>query len=77
MTLAIGVRYPYGRLGQALANLPKARLPEAVVLMSDSRWTYSEPQRRFEDVGTKVFTLDNSTAITYSGDVCAGEHCVK
>jgi hypothetical protein len=76
VTLAIGVKYPYGRLYRALASLPKARFREAVILMSDSRWTYSEPQRRFEDVGTKVFALDNSTAITYSGDVRAGEHCI-
>lgn len=77
MTLAIGVKYPCGRLQQALASLPHAHLPEAVILMSDSRWTYSEPQRRFEDIGTKIFTLDNSTAIAYAGDVRAGEHCVK
>ncbi len=76
MTLAIGVKYPYGRLQQAIASLPGAHLPHAIILMSDSRWTYSKPGLKYEDIGTKVFTLDNSTAITFSGDVRAGEHCV-
>jgi len=59
-----------------MASLPRARLPQAVILMSDSRWTYSKPGLKHEDIGTKVFALDNSTAITFSGDVRAGEHCI-
>lgn len=77
MTLALGVKYPYGRLRQALESLQHAHLQEAVILMSDSRWTFSEPQARFEDVGTKIFKLDRSTALAYAGDVKTGEHCVK
>lgn len=32
MTLAIGVKYPYGRLQEALASLPQAHLPRAIIL---------------------------------------------
>lgn len=81
MTLALSVKYPYGRLQQALESLPNARLPEAVMLITDSRWTKYYPQRNnptYEDVATKLFTVpDNNAIIVYAGDVQSGEHCIS
>jgi len=77
MTIAIGVKYPCGRLQRALASLPQAHLPEAIVFVTDSRWTYSSPSVYFEDIGTKLFGLTNNAAIVYTGDVASAEHCIS
>lgn len=77
MTIAIGAKYPCGRLQRALASLPQARLSEAIIFVTDSRWTYSSPRVHFEDIGTKLFNLTNNSAIVYSGDVASAEHCIS
>jgi len=81
MTLVIGVKYPCGIIKEALASLRFASFPEAIILATDSRWTKYYPLRNdpiYEDVATKLFTFPNNNAIiAYSGDVQAGEHCIK
>ena len=81
MTLAISIKYPCGLVQRALASLPNARLQEAVMLATDTRWTkyYSlHNNPTYEDVATKLFTFpDNNALIAYAGDVQSGEHCIS
>jgi hypothetical protein len=72
MTIAIGAKYPCGRL-----SVLQTHLPQAIIFVTDSRWTYSSPQVRFEDIGTKLFYLSNNSAIVYAGDVASAEHCIS
>ena len=74
MTLAIAVKYPYGRLANALES-SGARYNQAIIFVTDSRWSYANPEE-FEDIGAKVFAIDNSTVMAYSGDVAAAENCI-
>ena len=63
MTLAIAVKYPYGNLANALISLSRLRrvqYKQAIIFITDSRWSYDNPER-YEDIGAKVFTIDNST----------------
>jgi hypothetical protein len=79
MTLAIAVQYPYGKLAQAfqsLAQIRNIRYPQAIIFVSDSRWSYDN-QIRYEDIGTKLFEINKNTIISYSGDVKAGELCIE
>lgn len=72
MTIAIGAKYPCGRL-----HVLQAHLPQAIIFVTDSRWTYSSPKVRFEDIGTKLYDLTNNSAIAYAGDVTSAEHCIS
>lgn len=79
MTLAIAVKYPFGKLSDALVSLSRIRrvqYRQAIIFITDSRWSYDNPEM-FEDVGAKVFTVDNSTVMAYSGDVLAAENCIE
>lgn len=79
MTLAIAVKYPFGRLGGALKSLSAIRriqYKQAVIFVTDSRWTYEDPEW-YEDIGTKVFAIDNSTVMAYAGDVSIAERCIE
>ena len=70
MTLAIAVQYPYGRFREALESLSKIRplqRQEAIIFLTDSRWTY--PDNHYEDNGMKLYDIDNSTVLAYSGKV--------
>lgn len=57
--------------------------PSAVILLSDSRWTYidpSSPHQRiigYEDIGTKLFNLATDAGAVYAGLVDAGEECLE
>ncbi len=76
MTLAIGAKYPWGSLRKL--SLFQKDLPQAVLFVTDSRWTkyYPNNQYEFENIGTKVFPLTPDSALVYSGDVISAEHCV-
>lgn len=76
MTLSIAAKYPWGPLRKL--NQLQRNLPQAIILVSDSRWTRYYPNDRceFEDVGTKVFALTSDSGIVYAGDVICGEHCI-
>jgi hypothetical protein len=79
MTLAIAVQYPYGKLAQAfqsLAQLRNIRYPQAIIFVSDSRWSYDNPIM-YEDIGAKLFTINKNTVIAYSGDVRAARLCIE
>ncbi len=79
MTLAIAVKYPFGDLDNALKSLAmikKVQYRQAIIFITDSRWSYENPEM-FEDLGAKVFTIDNSTIMAYSGDVLAAENCIE
>lgn len=78
MTIAIAVQYPYGKLARAfesLAQIRPIRYQEAIVFVTDSRWSYDNPTI-YEDIGAKIFEINNNTVIAYSGDVLAAEHCI-
>jgi len=74
MTVAIGALWPWARLAE-LAGLPSNSPPTAVILIADSRWTYSLTHR--EDVGTKLFQLAKDAGAVYAGDVDSGEECLS
>jgi len=79
MTLAIAVKYPFGDLANALTSVARLRnvqYRQAIIFITDSRWSYDNPER-FEDIGAKVFTVDNSTVMAYAGDVLAAENCIE
>ena len=79
MTLAIAVRYPYGKLArafQSLAQIGNIRYPQAIIFVSDSRWSYDNPIM-YEDIGAKIWDINRNTVISYAGDVKAGELCIK
>jgi hypothetical protein len=76
VTLAVGAKYPWGSLRKLTAI--QRNLPQAVLFVTDSRWTkyYPNNDYEFENVGTKLFSLTSDSAIVYSGDVIAAEHCI-
>ncbi|MFC1871334.1 hypothetical protein ACFLYF_02915 [Chloroflexota bacterium] len=77
LTLAIAVRYPFVRSRQALESLATIRpisFKEAIVFLTDSRWTYSD---HCDDYGLKIHDIDISTMVAYSGKVNIAEHCIK
>jgi len=79
MTLAIAVQYPYGKLGRAfhsLAQIRNIRYPEAIIFVTDSRWSYDNPII-YEDIGAKILDINNKTIISYSGDVKAAKLCIE
>lgn len=75
MTLAIGAKYPWGELNKLFT--PTTKPPNAIILASDSRWTYkSETESHYEDVGTKLFKIDNHVGAVYAGASEVGEKCL-
>jgi len=79
MTLAIAVQYPYGKLARAfesLAQIRNIRYPQAIIFVSDSRWSYDNPIM-YEDIGAKIWDINRNTVISYAGDVKAGELCIE
>lgn len=78
MTLAIAIKYPFGKFARALENLSKIRpvqYQHAVLFISDSRWTY--PDHSYEDDGMKLHDIDASTVVAFSGKVNIAEHCIE
>jgi hypothetical protein len=77
VTLAIGAKYPWGSLRKL--TVFERNLPQAILLVTDSRWTkyYPNEQYEFENVGTKTFPLTSDSAIVYAGDVLSAEHCIN
>jgi hypothetical protein len=78
MTLAIAVKYPFGTQARALESLSKIRsvkYRQAIIFLTDSRLTY--PDHHYEDEGVKLFDIDDSTAIAYSGTENVAQHCVE
>ena len=79
MTLAVGVKYPWGDLKRLIG--PNNCTPEAIVLASDSRWTLLGPHlpnvARHKDVGTKLFQLGNDVGAVYAGVSEVGERCLS
>jgi len=76
MTLAIGAKYPWGELNKLVT--PTTKLPNAIILASDSRWTdKSGPVPYYEDVGTKLFPIDSRTGAVYAGGAEIGERCLN
>lgn len=76
MTLAVCVKYPLKEI-IALAP-PSTSLPVAVVLASDSRWTweYNDGRREYEDGAAKLFKVDDRTLAVYAGHSELGESCL-
>ena len=74
MTLAIGVKYPWGELNKLFT--PATRPPNAIILASDSRWTYKSATVPHEDIGTKLFKISNSVGAVYAGSAKVGEQCI-
>jgi len=72
MTLAIGIKYPVKQLNRLLKQ--GSVTPEAIVLASDSRWTY--PDGHYKDYGTKLFQLGDDTGAVYAGSSALGELCL-
>ena len=74
MTLVVGVKYPCG----PLRNL---NIPQAVILVTDTRWTRYYPisnKTEYVDIAMKLFTFPDLNAIVaYAGDVQSGEHCIN
>ena len=78
MTLAIAIKYPFGKFAEAMESLSKVRpvqYRQAIILLTDSRWSYENPIL-YEDIGAKIFEIDRSTITAYSGDTIA-EHCIE
>jgi len=79
MTLAIAIKYPFGKLSDALVSLSRIRqvqYRQAIIFVTDSRWSYENPIM-YEDFGAKIHEIDRSTVVAYSGDVAAAEHCIE
>lgn len=81
MTIAIAIKYPFGKLTQAFESLSQMRPTpthwrQAIIFVTDSRWTYDNPIL-YEDFGAKIWEIDRSTVVAYSGDVAAAEHCIE
>lgn len=77
MTLAIGVRYPWGELNRLLRR--DSTIPGAIILASDSRWTQMDASgNRLEpkDIGTKLFRLGSNVGAVYAGVSEVGERCL-
>ncbi len=72
MTLAIGIKYPVKQLNRLLKQGDVTA--EAIVLASDSRWTY--PDGQCEDYGTKLFQLGGDAGAVYAGLSALGESCL-
>lgn len=75
MTIAVALKYPWGDLNRLPP--PNSKIPEAVILASDSRISRKEPSGylRAWDVGTKLFKLTRDAAGVYAGMSQAGELC--
>jgi len=72
VTLAIAIKYPFGQLNKLLNQGDIT--PEAIVLASDSRWTY--PDGQCEDYATKLFQLASDAGAVYAGVSALGELCL-
>lgn len=75
MTLAVAAKYPWGVFSELIKM--GAQVSQAVILASDSRWTYGNRNIPYEDIGTKVFKLGKDCGAVYAGDAKAGEHSIK
>jgi hypothetical protein len=76
MTIAVGVKYPWGNLNRLLPS--GVRIPEAIILASDCRISKKQggdyiPER---DTGTKLFQLGRDSAAVYAGMSKIGEKCI-
>lgn len=74
MTLAIGAKYPWGELNKLVG--PGSEPPEAIILASDSRWTYHYSSMPYRDIGTKLFQLGIDVGAVYAGYSQVGEECL-
>jgi hypothetical protein len=74
MTLAIGAKYPWGELNKLFTSTAKP--PSAIILASDSRWTYKSGSVPYEDVGTKLFVISKHAGAVYAGGSQVGEECL-
>ncbi len=76
MTIAVAAKYPWGVLNQLIPQ--GIIIPEAVVLVSDSRFSRKIPTGcdTLSDSGTKIFQLGNDVACVYAGVCALGEKCV-
>jgi len=76
VTIAVGVKYPFGKLLDLYTG--GGELPEAIILATDSRWTlrYPSGRVRHEDVAAKLFSIDSHTVVAYAGHSDLGESCL-
>ncbi|MEX0800299.1 MAG: hypothetical protein WD379_03685 [Dehalococcoidia bacterium] len=77
MTVAVAARFPWGRLRKVLSSLPGSRFPSAIILLTDSRWTYAD--RPPEDMGQKLWRLapERGIGAVFAGDVRAAEEALE
>lgn len=76
MTVAVAAKYPWGSLNKLPS--PVSKIPEAIILASDSRLSYKQGAEHVPkwDIGTKVFQLGNDVAIIYAGTSKIGEESI-
>ena len=76
MTIAVAAKYPWGVLKELIPQ--GIVLPEAIILISDSRFSRKIPTGydKLSDSGTKLFQLGNDVACVYAGVCALGEKCV-
>ena len=76
MTIAVGAKYPRGDLNRLPP--PSSKIPEAVILASDSRFSrkLAGSYVPSSDIGAKVFQLGGDAAAAYAGISKVGEECL-
>ena len=76
MTIAVAAKYPWGVLKQLIPQ--GVSIPEAIILVSDSRFSRKIPTGRdtLSDSGTKIFQLGNDVACVYAGVCVVAEKCI-
>jgi hypothetical protein len=74
MTVAVAAKYPWGVLKELIPQ--GIVIPEAIILISDSRFSRKIPTGKLSDSGTKLFQLGNDVACVYAGVCELGEKCV-
>lgn len=76
MTLAVAVRFPFGRLAVLNRELVLG-MDEAVILATDSRISAAGRGDVLTDRGRKLFRIANDAALVYSGDTLAAQASVR
>ncbi len=75
MTLSVAAVFPWGALAQLRGQ--GINVPQAVVFLTDSRWTIMNSARPALDIGRKLFPIAKDAAAVYAGDVEGGEYCIE
>ena len=85
MTIAVAALWPWDYISSVMDLSTKAPLQQAVILLSDSRWTIKckDPSKsggvaeNHLDGGKKLFKTASDAGAVYAGHVAAGEECLS